>query len=472
MFDISSDDITTEPVHRVLLVLTGPLLVQNVVRMVEQIVDLFWVGHYSGAAVAAIGLAGPIFWLLFTSLVMVAFTGTQVLVSQRVGADNQTGARRAAFTGLSIAIVSGLAVAAIMFFGVEHLVGVVVSVRPEGATGNVPRLAVIYLRMLALGVVFAAVGDVIEASFLGRGDSRAPLYLNVTTVGVNLTLDPVLIFGLGPVPQLGMYGAGLASVGGWVTSLLVGIVLAARGRAGWIVTRESGTFDWSEYREFLDIGLPQGVQAAAGTCSTVVMTVAVFGVAGGPGLTAFTVGSRFAGLASRATSALEQATQSVVGQNLGADFPERAHRSVVVGGLMAGGSLSLVAVAVSVAPGPLVRVLVPDIGPRAYELATSYLEILAYGFPAMGVLALLRAGLNGARKTKTTMVAGLIQKWGVQVPIAVVGGLLLGGGILFVFWARVIGIVTVVVGLGAYYVSATRSGLLDRAAEQVESASD
>lgn len=464
-FDQSPEDITEGPLTRALLILSAPLLVQNAVRIAEKIVDIFWVGHYSGDAVAAIGLATPILRFLLTTVIFAPFIGTQVLVSQRVGADDTTGARRMAFTGLTLSVVLGIAIGGLIFLGAGPLLDLIATVQPTDAGGNVPRLATIYLEVLAIGIVFAAVSDVLEAAFLGWGDSRASLYMNGVTVVANLVLDPVLIFGLGPVPQLGMYGAALATVGSWLAGMILGVILFARGRAGWIITRDAIGFDGDEFRELLDVGLPSGVKGGVETTAGMVMTVIVFSTGGAAGLTAFTVGRRVSGAAFRATSALKQATQSIVGQNLGAGYPERAVRTTRIGVTITVSILTTLSVVLWVIPGTLTQLLVPAISPEGLALSITYLHILALAFPANAVLTMVKGGLNGAKHTKTTMLASMAQQWGIQLPIAVGGGLLLNGGITVVFWSNTVGAIVAAVALGGYYVVATRNGLFDRAAE-------
>ena len=467
-FDQSPEDITEGPLTRALLVLSAPLLVQNTVRIAEKIVDIFWVGHYSSDAVAAIGLAAPILGFLLSAVISAPFVGTQVLVSQRVGADDATGARRMAFTGLTLAVVLGIAIGGIIFLGTEPLLDLIVAIQPTGASGNVPRLATIYLEVLAVGIVFAAVSDVLEAAFLGWGDSRAPLYMNTTTVVFNLTLDPVLIFGFGPIPELGMYGAALATVGSWIGGMVLGVVLFARGRAGWVITRDAIAFDADEFRELLDVGLPAAVKGAAGRTAGMVVSIAVFMTGGAAGLAAFTVGQRVSSVAFRATNALKQAAQSIVGQNLGAGRPERALRTTRIGVTLTMSILTVLGVVMWVVPASLTRLLVPEISLEGLALSVTYLQILALALPARGALTMIKAGLNGAKHTKTTMVASVAETWGVRLPIAIVGGLLLNGGIIAIFWSATIGSIVGAVALGGYYVVATRNGLFDRAADRVD----
>src|SRR5699024_1322077 len=132
--------------------------------------------------------------------------------------------------------------------------------RPGGET--VTALAAAYLGVVAIGLPAAAASDAVEAAFIGWGDSRAPLYISVATVGTNLVLDPILIFGLGPAPALGVRGAALATVVGYVAGFVLAGTLALRGRAGWIYSRAATAFDTDDLRELFDVGAPIAGQGA------------------------------------------------------------------------------------------------------------------------------------------------------------------------------------------------------------------
>lgn len=331
-FDLSPTEITEGSISRALLVLAAPLFVQNMVRVAQQVIDLFWVGRYSKDAVAAIGLASPVVWFLMASTISATFVGTQVLVSQRVGAENYSGARSAAFTGILSTIVMGVGIGVLMFLNVETLLELVTSTRPNASgSAELTRLATRYLEVIALGIVFAGLSDVIEAAFLGWGESRAALYMNVVSVVVNVGLDPLFIFGAGPIPGMGIRGAALATVAGYSAGFLLGVAFVARGRAGGIFSWATARLDADEFRELLDIGLPKAVQGAAGSSGGIVMVLIVFAVAGAPGLAAYTVGSRVGSLSFRSVSSLSQAAQSIVGQNLGAGNLDRATQTTWTG---------------------------------------------------------------------------------------------------------------------------------------------
>ena len=117
-------------------------------------------------------------------------------------------------------------------------------------------------------------------------------------------------------------------------------------------------------------------------------------------------------------------------------------------------------------PLPIAEVFVPGASPDAAGLTVTYLRILAYGYPAIGATYLVLAGFNGARRTRTSMVATLLQYWGVRVPIAAVGGVALAFGVLAAFWAVTLSNVVAAVGAAAYYRYAAGRGMLERAAAE------
>ena len=465
MLDVSPEDITEGSLPRALIALAAPLLVQNLVQVVQQVIDLFWLGRLSSTAVAAVGLALPVVALAFALVITAPFVGTQILVSQRVGGDDTSGARRAAFTGLWLAVGLAVVGGGLLALGARPLTNLLTLARP-GTGGAVTSLAATYLAVLAVGLPLAGASDAIEATFIGWGDSRAPLYVSIATVGTNLALDPVLIFGWGPAPTLGVQGAALATVAGFGAGLLLAAALALGGRNGWMYSRATAVVDLDELRELLDVGAPVAGQGAVRQVVRVLVVSVAFAAGGAAGLAAYSVGARIAAIAFVPAIGLQQAAQSVVGQNLGAESPARARRATYLGAGIAAGGLAVVGVVQWLAPVSIATAFAPALTDRALELTVEYLRILAYGYPAIGAAYLFEAGFNGARRTRTSFVATLLQFWAVRLPIAAGAGVLLGVGVVAVFWAVTISNIVAAVGLGVYYRHETGSGMLERASER------
>lgn len=451
-FDISPDEIREGKLHRVLLVLSIPLLAQNLVRVLNQIVDLFWLGRLSDAAVAAVGLATPAKSLLLASAIYAPFLGTQIAVSDKVGADELGTARQLAFAGVVLALVFGVVVGAVVYVLAPSALSLLVEVRPQ--SNNFSSLAVAYLKIISLGIVAGAVTDVIEAVFVGWGDSRAALYVNVAGVITNLTLDPFLIFGYGPFPALGIRGAALATVGGFVASAMLGFGLMVR-RSETLLTFDAVTLDPSRYATILEIGVPAGLQRIARPTAEMLIVSIVFLVGGAAGLAAYLVGSRATFLALTPARGLKQATQSIVGQNLGASLTDRAERATWIGVAMISSVLLVFGAAQWAVPHVVTAVFAPELDGDALTLSIDVLRMFALGYPAIGTFLLVQGGFNGAKRTRTSLVGSLVKHWGIRLPLAVTAGIVLGYGIEAVFWSIPISDVIIAFLFGAYYHSWT-----------------
>ena len=486
MLDVSREEITDGSLVRAMLVLAAPLVVQNVVHVIQTIVDTFWVGRIGEDAVAAVGASFPIIALLM-SVTAVVFAGTQVLVSQRAGSEDIEGVRRATFHGATIGLVAGTVVTAVVLLGVDTIVEIVL-------TGDdVAPLAATYIATFVLLFPFLGMSEAIEAGFVGWGDSRAAMYVNILAVAVNILLDPFLIFGFAENPLFamlgmtgtqsylfattgfsgfGIAGAAMATAIGYFVGFLLALAMFVQGRDGFTITRDAVAFDVDEYREILDIGLPSGGQTIAAQSVRVLIIAIISAVGASAGLAAYNIGAQIATIAFVPARGLQGAAQSVVGQNLGANKPERAQRATWTGAAIAAVGLTVVGVFQWVAPEFLVNLFVPSMSSDGVAYAVDYLRILVFGYWGIGAIYLFNAGFNGARKTKVSMMADLLKYWAVRLPIAAAGAMWLGYGVRAVFWAVTISNVVGAVGAGLYYYYSTNNGMLRRAADAVSSPAD
>ncbi|MFC3959217.1 MATE family efflux transporter [Halovivax cerinus] len=456
MLDVDREDITDGPIARTLLVLAAPLLVQNMVQVAQQLVDTLFLGRHSVEAVAAVGLNFPVVTLL-GAITIGVIVGTQVLVSQRVGAGELDDARRAAVNGAGLGILAGGLV------GVGAFALASEGMALFGADDLTTRYAAEYLATYALFLPVLAASDVIEGGFVGWGDSRAALYINLLAVGVNVVLDPILIFGWGPVPEYGVTGAALATGIGYGCGFVLGLGLFLAGRDGFALTRDVLVVDADDCREIVDIGWPTAGQYTASQAARVLMVGVVSAVGGSPAIAAYTVGARVSSVAFVPAMGLQKAAQSMIGQNLGADRPERARRTTWVGVAIAAGALTAVGLVQFAIPETLAEIAIPEGSARDIELAAQYLVILAVGYWAIGATYLLQAGFNGARRTRTSLAASLAQYWVVRLPLALVLAYPIGLDVEGVFWAVTLSNAAIAVSLGAYYHYETGEGMNQRA---------
>lgn len=468
MLEVSSEEITEGNLSRAMLLLATPLVAQGFVRVGEAVVDLFWLGRLSGDAVAGVGLAMPVYTLVIALVFFAPMVGTQVIVSQRVGAEDETRARRAAFNGIAVAGGLALVGGGLGYVAAGPAIEWLASMDPSADGGvAIQDTAITYLRVLLMGLSLAAVSDVLENVYISHGDSKTSLYMNVIPVVVNVTLDPFLIFGVGPFPQLGVQGAALATVASWTAGLAFGVGLLALGRREGLFSWATATLHVGDVTELLDVGLPTAGQHLARQSARFAVIVVVFMAGGGAGVAAYYVGARVAAVAFVPAGGFKQAVQSVVAQNLGAKKAMRADRATWLATGMAVVVLTFVGVIQWLVPGSIVTLLAPELDAEVAALTVDYLTILAYGYPAIGAAYLLEAGFNGARRTRVSFVATLLQFYAVRLPVAVGGALLFGFGVRAVFWAVTISNVAMACGLAAYYRYSVSDGMLDRAVTAV-----
>jgi len=459
MFDLSREEITGGSLRRALVVLATPIVVQQLVLVGQQLVDVFWLGRLGPDPVAAIGLVAPVIGLLSVGS-YVAYTGGQIMVSQRAGAEDDLGARRAGFHALTFVGGVNLVFAVVVAAGASTIVGLF---DPGAAVAG---FAATYLAILAFAHVFGGMSDALEAGFVGWGDSRTPMVINLVAIGTNIVLDPFLIFGWGPFPRLGVAGAALATMGGYALGLAVGIVATTLDRTDYGFTRESLVFHLETFRELVSVGVPRAGQEVGRQVARLVIVAVVAGVGGAAGLTAYTVGARIATVAFVPAIALGSAATSLVGQNLGAEKPARAHRATWLGVRIGTVLIGVVGIAQFLVPGWIAHLFVPGLSGNALVLTVGYLQILALGYWALGAIWTVQAGFNGASRTSVPMYATLAQYWGIRVPIAIVGAYVLGVGVWGVFWGVTLSNAVAALGLGGYFAYAVRDGMFDEAAER------
>jgi putative MATE family efflux protein len=460
MLDVNREEIVDGSIPRVLALLAIPLVVQHFALVAQSVIDLFWIGRLSTDAVAAVGVA-TVFIAVFGFVPLKTFySGCQIVTSQRVGADRIPAARRVPITVLPVAVFTAVVLGGGLALFAEELAALF------GTTGNVADLTVTYVTVFALALVTTAASDTLESGFTGWGDTQVSLWVNLLAIAVNLLLDPFLIFGWWVFPAYGIAGAALATAIGYGCGGLLALWLAWSGRREFYLTRDALGFDTDTVRDVVEVGVPVAVQGSARQIARLVIVAIVTVVGGAAGLAAYYLGWQVATLAFVPPQGIKGAATSMVGQNLGANKPDRARRVTWLGVAVALVGLTLIGVGQWLFPEFLARLFVPDISGQALEYSVLYLKILAYGYPALGAIYTLEAGFNGANRTKVSMYATLLQYWTVRLPIAAVGAFVLTAGMAAVFWAVTLSNVAAALGLGIYYYYSTSNGMMLQAAKQ------
>lgn len=400
--------VTEGALPRVVAGLALPMLLSSALSNVQSLIDLFWVGRLGKEAVAAVAMGGTVVWVLFPMLMGLA-TGTVALVARAVGAGDRAQASAAAGQSLLLAAVFGAGSAALGGLFAQRLLALM------GAEPAVMAGGTAYLRVMLWGsfaVFFLFIGN---SGLQGAGDTLTPMRMMLLANTLNIVFDPLLIFGPGPFPRLGVAGAAWATF--LADSIAAALVLRrlGDGRGALHVRAVHFRFDAGLARRLLRIGLPGSGQMLSRSLMTLVLMriVAQFGTAA---VAAYGAGLRFHMIVLMPAFALGGAAATVVGQNLGAGRPDRARRgawtAAGLGAALMGTSGLLL---VLFAPA-LIRGFNADA--EVVRIGAIYLRTVSpfYVFAALAIV--LGRALNGAGDSFWPMVMTIVSLWGVQVPTA------------------------------------------------------
>src|ERR1700742_308403 len=213
------------PIARALLTLAFPIILGNVLQTGYQLTDAFWVGRLGAAAVAAVSVSFPLTFLVIALGAGLAMAGA-TLSAQYMGAGRQDMVNHvAAQTMMMVALTSVILGAAGYLLAPSLLT--LLGVAPDVYTG-----ALGFMRVSFVGIIFIFIYGMFQALMRGVGETRMPLLIVLGTVFLNFALDPLFIFGWGPLPRAGVMGAALATLATQGLAALLGIAIFLRGRHG------------------------------------------------------------------------------------------------------------------------------------------------------------------------------------------------------------------------------------------------
>ena len=305
-------------IDRAILHLGAPAALAALLQAGFLVVDTFWLGRVGAVAIAAASTAGFVMWLAQT-LGEGAANGSGAVLANAVGADDEPGARRSAAAGQALA-VWGAAVVSTLGLATAHAVFVFM-----GTAADVSVAGVRYLWVILLGMPAYFVFTWLSAAFRATGDAKTPLRLLAIAAVVNLLVDPVLIFGFGPVPALGVTGAALATVAAWLVSAAWGWVLLGRMGLRPLI-RDLLRPPRAEMWRALKVGIPLGLEGAFFSVIYIFLTKVTTDF-GTPAVAALGVGHKLELLNYFVCAGMGAAATTLVGQNLGAGNPSRAARA-------------------------------------------------------------------------------------------------------------------------------------------------
>lgn len=379
------------------------------------LVDAFWLGKMRVGAREALAAVGPTAALSF---IVVAFgtgfgSGGTALVAQHTGAKRPRQADEAAGQTLLLLPLVTTVMASLMFIFASQVLSLL-----QTPTEVKPK-ALAFLRIILIGMPFIAFNIGYGSALRALGDTLTMVMIGVCTNLLNFVLSPLLIFGLGPVPAMGIRGAATVGAFAEVMTAVTCVVLLRRGRSGLRLTRADFRPNKQIIRQIFRIGLPAGVSMCSNSLGFLALQAMISSL-GTTVMGAYTVGSRIIEICGIPSWALAMSTAPVVGQALGAGKPELARRAVRTSVMLFAFGM-LAPYALIMAEGHLVaRAFINDA--RVIAEAGRFFLIVPASNYFFNVLTVLMSAFYGSGHTRPVMAISLLRQWGLRIPIALLLG--------------------------------------------------
>jgi putative MATE family efflux protein len=418
-------DYTTGSLKRAILLLAIPMVLELAMESLFAICDIFWVAKLGSAATAAVGLSESVMTLYYAVAVGLSMAVTAT-VSRRIGQKDPEGAAKAGAQGIYVGLAVGLLTGLPCWLYAPEILGLM------GASPEVTAVGTDYTRITLGANVVVLLLFMNNAIFRGSGDPALSMRALWLGNGINIVLDPFLIFGWGFFPEMGLTGAATATLIGRSVGLLYQFKMLAGGTCRVKMRGAAWHFDLPAMLTLLRVSFGGIAQMAIATTSWVAL-MRIMAKFGDDALAGYTIGIRILIFTLLPSWGLSNAAATLVGQNLGAKRPDRAQRSVLLTGMFNVAFLGLATILFLTCAPFLVGIFTSDAGVIAH--GEKCLRIIGYGFVFYAWGMVMTQAFNGAGDTLTPTWMNLIAFWIVQVPLAWYLAIETGIGPAGVFWS-------------------------------------
>jgi putative MATE family efflux protein len=402
---IHGRDMTRGPMTGHLLAMAWPVSVSFLLQTFYNLVDAFWLGKLGKSALVAPTVTMNVVFIGIALAMGLGQAGT-TLISQYKGAGRPGSMGRAAGQSFLLQIGVGSILAMLGLVFAPTLLRWLQT--PEDAFAG----TLVYMRWILAGVPLMFIFHVYQGIYSGLGDTIGPMRINVATVLLNMILDPILIFGWGPVPAMGVAGAAAATV----FARGIASILAMRALlfgSGFRIHLSDLRWDGEMIKRLLRVGIPLSL-GQAGTSLGFTLLIGIVNSFGSSVTAAFGVGHRVIMMVSVPAIALGQANATAVGQNLGAGFVKRAVLSVKRSALLITILLLPLTTATFFFGEHITHWFIND--PEVIAYGHDLFRITSFSVFAFGLILVLFGAFQGSGHTVPYMVVNMGRLWVVRIP--------------------------------------------------------
>ena len=398
-------DLTTGNEGKLILQFATPMLIGNIFQQLFSVVDSIVVGNFVGKeALAAIGASFPVIFVM-VSMIIGLVMGTTVIISQYFGAKDMVKVKKAIDTMYIYSTIAG---------AIMTVVGLLISeplLRMLGLPEDIMPKAVLYLRIYLSGMIIFFGYNGTSAVLRGLGDSKTPLYFLIIATIANIILDLLFV----AVFRWGVSGAAYATL--IANSLAFGLAIYWLNKTHKIIriAIRGLHFDREIFRQSVHIGLPTGIQQTLVAMGGLAL-LGIVNQFGTDVIAGFSVASRLDMLATVPAMSFSMALSTFVGQNIGANKPERIKTGLIATMKMAGIVTIVTTLAIILTSNFLMGLFTQDVA--VIKAGGQYLTIVSSFYLLFSLMFIYNGALRGAGDTLVPMFISLLSLWLIRIPLA------------------------------------------------------
>ncbi|MHA7056559.1 MATE family efflux transporter [Aquimarina sp. M1] len=416
---------TSGSIRKAVFMLAIPMILEMIMESIFALVDIYWVSGLGENAIATVGLTESVITLIYAVAIGLSM-GVTAIVARRVGEKDMIGASQAAVQSILLGVSVALMISVVGILFPKEILTLM------GAEPDLIAEGYGYTQILLGGNITIMLLFLINAVFRGAGDASVAMKVLIFSNLLNIILDPLFIFGFGPIPSFGVQGAAIATTIGRGSAVLLQLVILFFGWSKIKVTLKDIVLRSKVMINLIKVSLGGIGQFIIGTSSWVFL-MRIMAEFGSEVLAGYTIAIRVLMFTLMPSWGMSNAAATLVGQNLGAGKPERAEQSVWKTGKYNAYFMIFVSVFYLIFAEVIVRIF--SVEPEVITYGALSLRVIAAGYVFYAYGMVVIQSFNGAGDTKTPTIINFFCFWVFQLPFAYLAAIVLDWGAMGVFLA-------------------------------------
>lgn len=416
---------TSGSIDKAIIILSIPMVLEMVMESLFAVVDVYFVGKVGPDAVATVGLTESVITLVYSMAIGIS-TAPVAMISRFIGKGDKEGASRVALQAIYLAVGVSIIV------GVPGFLFAADILRLMGGSEQLIEKGVGYTQIMFGSNLFIMLLFLLNGIFRGAGDAHLAMRSLWLANIINIILDPLFIFGIGPFPEMGVQGAAVATTIGRGCGVAYQLYLLTSNKSVVRINWQQLGLDFEIIRRLFKIASNGAMQFLIASASWIFL-MRIIALFGSEAVAGYTIAIRLIIFTILPSWGLANAAATLVGQNLGAGQAERAASSAWRAAFFNMLFLLSVSIIFYLSAVPLIRIFTAEV--IVIDAAVMSLKIICLGYIAFAYGMVLSQAFNGAGDTRTPTIINLICFWLIEIPLGYLLAVNLGWGLAGVCWA-------------------------------------